>query len=251
MENFICQFSTFKNFQINNMAKIRDSESFYKTLLYEFQNASDITVLTLYVGNLSGSEALFSEIRKRIHDGKKTRIIFDYNRNKENSDALEMIEQYGIRDVFYYANQNPLTFLPSLILEFLSVLHIKIYIFDSKVILTGANMDDVYFTSRLDRYFMVEDKKLAQYLRNEIFAKYFLKETAMSEMVNKTNLESTFDEETLFCNSFYKTYVSSVQNRLVLGTAHENTLKTDNDKTALNSSTLKTNNDKKALNSST
>eukprot|EP00466_Bigelowiella_natans_P009513 jgi/Bigna1/79212/fgenesh1_pg.60_\ len=47
--------------------------------------------------------------------------------------------------------------------ELRSVYHAKLYIFDNSVILSGANLSDVYFTTRQDRYVRVRDRKLTDF----------------------------------------------------------------------------------------
>ena len=50
--------------------------------------------------------------------------------------------------------------------EIAGVQHMKYYIFDDKVILTGANLSDIYFEKRQDRYLIVESKELADHLHS-------------------------------------------------------------------------------------
>lgn len=48
-------------------------------------------------------------------------------------------------------------FLPPRWNEVLSVYHMKSYIFDNNMIISGANLSNDYFTSRIDRYVLFED----------------------------------------------------------------------------------------------
>ena len=55
--------------------------------------------------------------------------------------------------------------LPPRLVEVLGVFHIKAYVFDSTVVLSGANLSTDYFSSRQDRYVLLEDVPgLAAYL---------------------------------------------------------------------------------------
>jgi phosphatidylserine/phosphatidylglycerophosphate/cardiolipin synthase-like enzyme len=47
--------------------------------------------------------------------------------------------------------------------EVVGVHHMKFYVFDDAVILSGANLSDTYFTNRQDRYIMIRDAKLAAF----------------------------------------------------------------------------------------
>ena len=48
-------------------------------------------------------------------------------------------------------------FLPPRWNETLSVYHIKCYLFDNNVFISGANLSNDYFTTRIDRYVLFED----------------------------------------------------------------------------------------------
>eukprot|EP00116_Pleurobrachia_bachei_P004921 sb/3465183/ len=54
--------------------------------------------------------------------------------------------------------------VPSLLGELLRVHHMKYYLFDDTVILSGANLSDLYFGPRQDRYITVESRELCDYL---------------------------------------------------------------------------------------
>lgn len=76
--------------------------------------------------------------------------------------------------VFLYTpvlSENLVTqFLPPRWNEVLSVYHIKSYIFDDNMIISGANLSNDYFTSRIDRYVLFENcPELINYY-NEYFS---------------------------------------------------------------------------------
>jgi phosphatidylserine/phosphatidylglycerophosphate/cardiolipin synthase-like enzyme len=48
--------------------------------------------------------------------------------------------------------------------EVLGVHHQKIYIFDDRVVLSGANLEQNYFLNRRDRGLLIESPELANYL---------------------------------------------------------------------------------------
>lgn len=48
--------------------------------------------------------------------------------------------------------------------EILGVHHQKIYIFDDRVILGGANLSKNYFLNRRDRYLSINSRELSDYL---------------------------------------------------------------------------------------
>lgn len=49
--------------------------------------------------------------------------------------------------------------LPPRVREVVSVCHLKIYLFDDDVLLTGANLSNDYFSHRQDRYILIKNTK--------------------------------------------------------------------------------------------
>lgn len=47
--------------------------------------------------------------------------------------------------------------------EIFGIQHMKLYIFDDSLIISGANLCQDYFTNRQDRYFEIKDKVLADF----------------------------------------------------------------------------------------
>ncbi|XP_038122998.1 CDP-diacylglycerol--glycerol-3-phosphate 3-phosphatidyltransferase, mitochondrial isoform X2 [Culex quinquefasciatus] len=50
--------------------------------------------------------------------------------------------------------------------ELLGIQHMKLYLVDDTVIISGANLSNDYFTNRQDRYVMIEDRGLADFYAN-------------------------------------------------------------------------------------
>lgn len=52
-------------------------------------------------------------------------------------------------------------------IEIMGTFHLKIFIFDNSVLLSGANLQEDYFVNRKDRYFFINDaKEFADYLQD-------------------------------------------------------------------------------------
>lgn len=190
MESFLNSFSQHVKFKITNLHKIRDGNGFFNEIVSQINSAKDVSILTLYVGGLSKSKTLFSALQKRVKFGKKTEIIIDHNRNMENPETYQLLREYSLEKIITFVNVKNPQILPNLIYELLYVLHIKIYIFDNNVILSGANLDDTYFTNRLDRYFLITDSKLALYLKKNMFEP-FLKDSSSKKIPKNQELIST------------------------------------------------------------
>ncbi|XP_050295706.1 CDP-diacylglycerol--glycerol-3-phosphate 3-phosphatidyltransferase, mitochondrial isoform X2 [Anthonomus grandis grandis] len=54
-------------------------------------------------------------------------------------------------------------FIPNRWNELLGLQHMKLYIFDDVLIISGANLSNDYFTNRQDRYMLIKDKKLTDF----------------------------------------------------------------------------------------
>lgn len=73
--------------------------------------------------------------------------------------------------------------------ELLGLQHMKIYLFDDTVILSGANLSNDYFTNRQDRYIMIEDKNLADF-----YSKFISKVQEFSLKVESSGAEVLHDK---------------------------------------------------------
>lgn len=61
--------------------------------------------------------------------------------------------------------------LPARVSEIIGVCHLKAYVFDNDVLLSGANLSTIYFTKRQDRYFLFKGvDHLANFIRTLIQA---------------------------------------------------------------------------------
>eukprot|EP00039_Didymoeca_costata_P006574 m.91448 g.91448 ORF g.91448 m.91448 type:complete len:464 (-) comp13304_c0_seq4:131-1522(-) len=50
--------------------------------------------------------------------------------------------------------------------EVVGLTHMKFYVTDDKVVISGANLENAYFTSRQDRYIIIKDKNLCDYFED-------------------------------------------------------------------------------------
>lgn len=155
--------------------QILDSpKEFYDSLLSHIKIAErEITICALYLGIGSMEAALVECLVKscRLHPNLKVNILFDYSRgqrkNKWNNQGKETLSSSV--DLFSplqteFANRVTLgvykvpqlsgmkMLLPSPIDETVGVLHVKSYVFDDTLIMSGANLSHDYFTNRQDRY---------------------------------------------------------------------------------------------------
>ncbi|XP_018366936.1 PREDICTED: CDP-diacylglycerol--glycerol-3-phosphate 3-phosphatidyltransferase, mitochondrial [Trachymyrmex cornetzi] len=153
---------------------IHKPQTFYSTLLEKCRHAKKrITFASLYLGTGILETELMNVIEQAIsmNGGNiQVRILLDYmraSRGKQNS--REMLEpllkgKYGdCCKVFLYHTPKlrgmMKAAIPDRFNELIGLQHMKLYIIDNDLIISGANLSNDYFTNRQDRYFIIEDCK--------------------------------------------------------------------------------------------
>lgn len=173
MREFLANFQGMPLFKITNLRNLRSAKVFHREIVNNLQTAKSVFIITLYFGNEQKTREVMAGIKTRRQKNMETKVIIDYNRCKQNEKIFALLKEYQIEDVVYYANRRSYSLLPNCIKELFSVLHVKVYIFDDLIILSGANLEDKYFTNRLDRYFSIYDAKLADYLIKNVFEHFY------------------------------------------------------------------------------
>jgi hypothetical protein len=135
--------------------KILDSPAEFKQQLLHLISCSKNSDLNcLYIG-----DDVFNEV---LGESKGTlRIGIDYYRGNRSLTSKSMGKMYYWKSPSYSAK-----YLPMRWNETLGTFHIKAFIMDEHVLLTGANLSRDYFTNRQDRYICIKSLKLATYYRN-------------------------------------------------------------------------------------
>lgn len=160
-----------------NIKIIREPQHFYQTLLKRSSEAKyRITLASLYLGNGELERDFVDTIRKNENFNKgslKLSILLDYTRgsryeNNSRTMLLPLLKQkeQNCEICFYHTPflrgiKKKLT--PPRFNEIFGIQHMKLYIFDDCLIISGANLSNDYFTNRQDRYFEIRDEKLANF----------------------------------------------------------------------------------------
>uniref|UniRef100_A0A8D9ACU7 CDP-diacylglycerol--glycerol-3-phosphate 3-phosphatidyltransferase n=1 Tax=Cacopsylla melanoneura TaxID=428564 RepID=A0A8D9ACU7_9HEMI len=145
---------------------------FYSELLGRIQNAKTRIVLTsLYMGTGPLEEKLVQTLQSTLLNNQavNVRILLDANRGTRgeiNSQTLltPIVSQFSQHcNVAFYHTPDlrwPLSsLLPHRYNELVGLQHMKFYLIDNSVIITGANLSSDYFTNRQDRYILIEDHR--------------------------------------------------------------------------------------------
>lgn len=161
----------------SNIKIITEPDQFYKFLMHCCQEAKNrVTLATLYLGIGSLEEKLVSTLAtNQSFKNKKLKIniLVDYtrgSRSEVNSKTM-LIPLLHLNDQLCNISlyHTPMLrgflkkYISSPLNELLGLQHMKVYIFDETLIISGANLSNDYFTNRQDRYFIIRDKNLSDF----------------------------------------------------------------------------------------
>ncbi|ANQ06747.1 Phosphatidylglycerophosphate synthase [Plasmodium coatneyi] len=149
---------------------------FFDTLKGMFRSSRNrIVISCLYIGIGELEKELIVTIKNNKHiKNLRVDILLDKQRGTRPEGKLKESSVSMLSDLFSYAGDinislfhNPLlgavlyNILPYRANEAIGVMHMKVYIGDDRLILSGANLSDSYLRNRQDRYILIENKLLA------------------------------------------------------------------------------------------
>ncbi|KHJ90778.1 phospholipase D domain protein [Oesophagostomum dentatum] len=141
-----------------------------------------IALSTLYLGDGSLEHALVESIDSNLKRNQNlhVEVLLDYLRGTrgvaQEKSSTTLLKTIADRAIVYLYHTPKLTGLVKAVLpertnEIVGLQHMKLYIFDDSVLISGANLSDSYFVDRQDRYVVFEDvKELADFFSNIITA---------------------------------------------------------------------------------
>ncbi|XP_011498191.1 PREDICTED: CDP-diacylglycerol--glycerol-3-phosphate 3-phosphatidyltransferase, mitochondrial [Ceratosolen solmsi marchali] len=153
---------------------IYDPSEFYNSLLTECKTAKmRITLASLYLGSGKLEKELVNSIKQTMFSSNgsvKVNILLDYNRGSRGKINSKRILAPLLNNkftfccnIFLYHTPRLRGFLKALIPyrfnEIIGLQHMKLYLFDNTLIISGANLSNDYFCNRQDRYFLIKDCK--------------------------------------------------------------------------------------------
>lgn len=161
----------------DNITILTEPREFYDTLVKNCATASRrITLASLYLGNGGLEQKLVQSLinnQNLIHGKLKINILLDHmraSRYKNNSRTilmplLERKEENCNVSLYHTPTLRGLRkkFAPHRWNELFGLQHMKLYIFDDTLIISGANLSNDYFTNRQDRYFIIKDKTMCDF----------------------------------------------------------------------------------------
>ncbi|KAL4704209.1 hypothetical protein ACJJTC_011835 [Scirpophaga incertulas] len=149
---------------------------FYDTLCEKFLNAKNrVSIASLYIGTGQLEQKMLTLIKQNMSSKKKLKlnVLLDYQRGTRG-----VLNSQTMFEVFLneFPEQSNITLfqtprlqgawskaLPARYNELIGLQHMKLYIADDAVLLSGANCSNDYFQQRQDRYIVIEDLDLANF----------------------------------------------------------------------------------------
>lgn len=160
-----------------NIQILSEPGQFYNEIKQGCANAKQrIFLASLYIGNGDLEKKLINTLLENSHFQRgslKINVLLDYMRGSrfENNSRtiLQPLLKQNEQNCFVSLYHTPILrgFLkkitPHRWNELVGLQHMKLYIFDDTLIITGANLSNDYFTNRQDRYFVIKDKKICDF----------------------------------------------------------------------------------------
>ncbi|EDW82969.1 uncharacterized protein Dwil_GK22604 [Drosophila willistoni] len=155
---------------------IQEPQNFYETLVQRITRAKRRIVLaSLYLGTGQLENAFVQTLRHRLQSESKLRlnVLLDFTRGTRGALNSKTMLVPLVRDfadqvqfsLYHTPDLRGITkrLIPPRWNELLGLQHMKVYLMDDTVIISGANLSNDYFTNRQDRYILIEDKALADF----------------------------------------------------------------------------------------
>lgn len=161
--------------QANRITIIQQPELFYDLIASKCATAQGrIVMASLYLGTGPLEAKLVSVIGNNLSDNPNLRvnILLDFTRGTRgavNSKTQLMPLVRQSRNVNLSLYHTPALrglskrLMPPRWNELIGLQHMKLYLFDDTVVISGANLSNDYFTNRQDRYIVIEDRRLADF----------------------------------------------------------------------------------------
>lgn len=194
-------------------------DEFYQTLIQNIRTAKrEIVLSALYFGTGKLESELLKEVQNALQANPELNVkfIFDHSRSQRGKiSSLTLLNPIVTR--FYprfqvnlyqlpQLKEFPYNFFPDQLKEIIGVYHCKFSVFDDVAILTGANLSKEYFTTRQDRYWLIDEAhgdidsfKLVSFLKkftNAVSSAsiVMLPEAKFRPAVDNAQLQSIYDE---------------------------------------------------------
>lgn len=154
---------------------IEEPSAFYETILRECSTAKKRVMLaSLYLGIGELERQLVQGLLENMKSNPDLTvdILLDFQRGTRGTvnskttlkPLLDLSTRFNL-SLYHTPNLRGAKkrFIPARWNELIGLQHMKVYLFDDSVIISGANLSQDYFTNRQDRYILIRDKRLSDF----------------------------------------------------------------------------------------
>ncbi|GMT10651.1 hypothetical protein PFISCL1PPCAC_1948 [Pristionchus fissidentatus] len=150
---------------------VKTPSEFYELILERIGSAKNRVYLSsLYLGSGELETAIVDGLSRRLDENESldVTILLDFLRGtrgeKEGKSSTNLLTKIAHKAKVYLFHTPELRGALKSILgernnEIIGLQHMKLYIFDDALLISGANLSDSYFTDRQDRYVLIENSK--------------------------------------------------------------------------------------------
>lgn len=176
--DWLHSFSLCFPLQATQVEIITEPQTFYYKLQTLCANAAQrIGIASLYFGMDQLESQLVTDIQQNIRQNSdlKVNILIDFTRGTRGEGSKvtskQMLQQL-LNDnsntslsLYHTPNLRGWTkrIMPGRYNELIGLQHMKIYVADQTVIISGANLSNDYFKNRQDRYILIKDKNVSDF----------------------------------------------------------------------------------------
>ncbi|XP_064644012.1 CDP-diacylglycerol--glycerol-3-phosphate 3-phosphatidyltransferase, mitochondrial-like isoform X2 [Lineus longissimus] len=152
---------------------LKEPAEFYDTLKNNAATAKKrICLASLYLGTGNLEQGLVDSVREALTNASnspdfKVTILLDYTRGSRGDPCsrtllLPLLEEFPdqVQVALYHTPDLRgvlKKLLPDRFNETIGLSHLKVYLFDDTLIMSGCNLSESYFTNRQDRYILIRD----------------------------------------------------------------------------------------------
>ena len=150
------------NLKADDVSILYSPQQFFETLKQEIAAANErVSIASLYLGDGDLESTFVDVLYQKAHEnpGMQFNFLFDKSRGTRGPKNTVTQLQRLIRSndarlslLLLPQVERYESFLPPRWIEGVGVQHMKLYVFDDTVIVSGANLSKDYFTNRQDRY---------------------------------------------------------------------------------------------------
>ena len=161
--------NSFKAFEITKFNIIKSPEDFFKILIQKLKNAKNVYIACLFMGHTGKGKIIMDILEARIKSQRPTVICLDKVQQLRFGDFIKDMKRRKIYQSIHFIDCKPDSILPNIVKEILGVFHDKVFVFDDEVCITGANLHTFYFENRIDRYYLIDNQKLSDFIIKDMF----------------------------------------------------------------------------------